>query len=130
MKIAFTILVALINFKLLDEYFRSLVQIGYELHGPSLGMLPILAFLWSVINCTLFFLSEKRLYLWELLNILFIAVLLGYFLSPIWRFEMFNSLLLLIFSLTLAAKYLWIGANIGVDIFTMLCKKVKLSKDI
>jgi len=126
MKIVFSIVIAVINFNMLFDYLTGLVKMGYDIHGPSIGMLPLIAFLWTVMNCTLFFLLQKRLYIWELLNILFVAILLSYFLSPIWRFEMFNYLLLLIFSLTLAPKYLWIGVKICVDIFTMLAKKLKL----
>lgn len=127
-KIVFSILMALINFNMLAEYLTGLYKIGYDIHGPSLAVLPVVAFLWTVMNCAFFFLLQKRLYLWELLNILYAAALLGYFLSPIWRFEMFNFLLVLIFSLTLAPKYLWLAAQACSNIFTMLAKKVNKSR--
>lgn len=108
LKFIMTGVLAIVNCNLMLNYLISMVKMGYNVHGPSISMLPCLAIVWTVMNCIFLFLLQKKMFLWELFNILMAAVLLCYFADPPWGFEMFNDLLVIIFLLTLAAKYLWL----------------------
>ena len=108
MKFLSIILISSCNCCLLIYYLTSLVYFGYTIHGPSIAVLPFLILIISFFNGMLFFILQKKLFLWELANFALIAALLGYFLNPIWRFEMFHFLLIMIFSFTFGIKYLYI----------------------